>query len=102
MEIKEDANLTDKEYVVNTFTDFFNLSFLNPNRKHEFVNQLKEAGWTTETIAIAEREGALKSNWNKNKYISERVESLGAVPFPITYDGTKLASRHFKPQLKSR
>ena len=58
--------------------------FLDSSRMTEFINTLVKQGWNSEQIIKAQNKAALQSNFNKNVYVSQRVESSGKVPCQVS------------------
>lgn len=77
--------LREPDTVEELFMHFFNLSLVS--RVDELCIALYGIGWTGPQITTVMEKAAAKSNWRNNRYIQERIESLGVVPLAMTRSG---------------
>lgn len=82
----DDKDLFNIDVVTTQFMHIFNLyAIFGDKGLKELENQLVEAGWNDSQLQTVQRAAMAKSNWNKNSYVRDRLESDGKQNINITY-----------------
>jgi hypothetical protein len=80
------TKLLDKKDASIQFMHMFNLfAIFGQDGIDKITDQYLEAGWSMEHLKNAMNEGMNKSNWMKNSFVNERIESQGKRPIKISY-----------------
>lgn len=77
--------LRDPETITELFKHFFNLGL--ETLTDELCQELYLLKWPSAQVTRVMEQAAANSNWRNNRYVQERIESLGVVPLQMTRSG---------------